>query len=118
VCHQETFLGICVFSACWESQCVCQCMGSSDGINCMRACIRCADTNGAPIHTIEAEQWCQDQVCDTLLTPGDKARLSCCALNDSNLGGCRGGGLAAPLNPNPNDRRCQDQNPSVPPPKW
>ena len=90
---------------CWESQCVCQCAGNSLGMNCMRGCIRCADDNGAPKNTIDAEQFCDKEVCK--LTNHDRNILNCCTQNNSNLGGCLGGNLAAPKNPNPGDTRCQ-----------
>ena len=105
VCYK---VGVWPFSweACWESQCVCQCVGPGPGLNCMRGCISCADKHGAPKHTIEAEQWCQKNVCD--LSHRESKVLNCCTQNDSNLGGCRGSKLAAPLNPRQGDDRCKN----------
>jgi YD repeat-containing protein len=87
-----------VYSSCWESQCVCQCVGDSPTLNCIRACIRCADENGAPHHTIEAEEYCRKR-CPPL-TPNEQRRLECCTIHDYTFGGCRGSITSMPKNPN------------------
>lgn len=98
VCHYVKCFGVVLWGACWESQCVCQCVGDSPGLNCLRACIQCAHDNGAPIN-IDAEEFCRPR-CN--LTLEDESRLSDCLNNDYNLGGCRGSELGSPKNPNPN----------------
>jgi RHS repeat-associated protein len=87
----------------WESQCVCQCVGDSPGLNCIRGCIQCSHDSGAPINT-DAEQMCQKK-CKP--TKNELARLSCCLNNDVNRGGCAGTFfLPAPMNPNPDNPEC------------
>jgi RHS repeat-associated protein len=88
------------FTGCWESQCVCQCVGDSPGLNCIRACIQCAHNAGAPIN-VDAEQFCQPK-CN--LTYTELQKLNCCLQNDYNNGGCLGSAIAAPKNPNPNSQ--------------
>ena len=92
-------------TACWESQCVCQCAGDSAHMNCVRSCIRCADDNGAPA-TIETELYCSTR-CN--LTSNEIRRLFCCLLANINDGGCFGGGITGgtpPMNPNPGNTNC------------
>jgi hypothetical protein len=76
--------------ACWESQCVCQCAGDSPTMNCIRGCIRCADSNGAPA-VPGTELWCA-QHCPPM-TPNEANRWACCIGPQ----GC----LAVGANPNP-----------------
>ncbi len=98
---------ICWGLFCWQSQCVCQCAGDSPGMNCVRACIRCADNNGAPNNTTVAEDVCYAN-CN--LAANEQARLNCCLNQDSNNGGCMGGyfpgATPPPMNPNPNNPQC------------
>jgi RHS repeat-associated protein len=93
----------------WESQCVCQCMGDTEGQQCMRGCIRCADDHGAPKHTIDAEEWCRKYICAEKWTLKDQEALVCCTTMFPPFGGCRGTELACPKDPpTPKDRRCAD----------
>jgi len=97
-------------TVCWESQCVCQCMGDSPGANCMRGCIKCADDNGAPGNTIEAEEFCQSK-CKINLK--EKGRLVCCTTTEISNGGCLGNPFAwkdpPPRNPPPGNK-CFNNN--------
>jgi RHS repeat-associated protein len=96
---------VCVGLLCWESQCVCQCAGDSPGLNCIRGCIRCAHSNGAPVN-VDAERLCQ-QKCG--LTPNELARLDCCLTQTWNQGGCAASfpvEWPPRMNPNPNNNAC------------
>ncbi len=89
---------------CWESQCVCQCAGNSPGLNCIRACIRCADNSGAPDKP-STEKHCQRN-CN--LTLNELSRLNCCLNQDYSKGGCSSSlpGMTPPMNPNPGNTTC------------
>ncbi len=100
VCVTLSVWGVTVTENCYESQCVCQCVGGSPALNCMRGCIRCSHENGAPID-LQAEQYCQAKCNPTLK---DLERLNCCVNNEPSMGGCRGTRLAAPKDPPPNSQ--------------
>jgi hypothetical protein len=90
---------------CWESQCVCECTGSSPGMDCVRACIRCAHNNGAPA-TASTELTCKS-ACG--LTFAEQQKIDCCVNQDFNLGGCGCPTLFCanpPLHPNPDNPAC------------
>lgn len=88
------------FGGGWQSQCVCQCMGDSPGINCVRGCIQCAHNNGAPIDVC-VEKWCQSRCSDW--SDNDWNILNCCTKNNFNLGGCNDG----TMDPNYYNKCCQ-----------
>ncbi len=96
---------VCFLTLCWESQCVCQCVGDSYNLDCIRACIMCSHANGAPIN-IDAERFCEAQ-CPPL-TPNERRRLDCCLNKDWNQGGCASPIFQFPphMNPNPHNNTC------------
>jgi RHS repeat-associated protein len=76
---------VAIVGQCWQSQCVCQCVGDSPGLNCIRGCIQCSHDSGAPIN-IDAEEMCRAKC--PQLTANEQARLACCLTRDWNQGGC------------------------------